>query len=495
LGYDADNELHFKRENEEFYPDGNVKVAIETSFFDGIKTNVTRYEYEYNQNGLKSKDIYFIDGEKIGESTYTYDYMTDTKHYISTEQDLRDFAASVNNGNTYEGQTVTLLNDINLTKNHTPVASEQGSVFNGTFDGNGKTISNLSVSGDYEYAGLFGLVGENGQIKNIVVNAVNITGNNTYVGGLAGKNDGTITNCNISGELSVNVGDGIGGLVGINNKTISNCYSSVNLISGDIPLSPFGGFAGVNNGTISNSYATGDVDGDYASGGFVAHNIGIISNCYATGNTGNMSYANSGGFAGVNSGTITNSYSVGNVYGGSGFAYYVFDNSVITNCYYDSETSGQNDNDGRGNPRTTTQMKRQLTFIGWDFSDIWAISPNINNGYPYLRSNTGGTTSISKTNKSDNRYGILFDRNIVSQTAKARIILPVNEKAYETKIAVYDMTGNAVFETTVRGNEVSWNLTNKSGRFVANGTYLFAAQVKSANGKIYSYSAKLGVKR
>ena len=105
-------------------------------------------------------------------------------------------------------------------------------------------------------------------------------------------------------------------------------------------------------------------------------------------------------------------------------------------------------------------------------------------------------TSISNIKKSDRRHGIRFAQNIVSEKAEISVILPNNETARETKIAIYDMTGNAVFvETTAPGRPLTWNLTNTAGRFVANGTYLVIAEVKGASGKVYAYSAQLGVKK
>ena len=105
-------------------------------------------------------------------------------------------------------------------------------------------------------------------------------------------------------------------------------------------------------------------------------------------------------------------------------------------------------------------------------------------------------TSIKKNEKSDSRYGIKFARNIVSDRAEIGVIFPNNERATETKIAIYDMTGNVVYSTASTGSAtVSWNLTNTAGRFLANGTYLVIAEVKAANGKVYMYSAKLGVKK
>jgi len=103
-------------------------------------------------------------------------------------------------------------------------------------------------------------------------------------------------------------------------------------------------------------------------------------------------------------------------------------------------------------------------------------------------------TSISRAKKSDNRHGIRFAQNIVSDKAEISVVLPSNERVVEAKIAIYDMTGNAVFSTTTRDNVV-WDLRNTAGRIVANGTYLVVAEAKDHSGKVYQYSARLGVKR
>ena len=103
-------------------------------------------------------------------------------------------------------------------------------------------------------------------------------------------------------------------------------------------------------------------------------------------------------------------------------------------------------------------------------------------------------TSIVDTEKSNDKYGIRFAVNPVSENAEISVVLPNNERATETKIVVYDITGNIVFSTTARDN-VSWDLRNSAGRFVANGTYLVIAEVKDRSGGMYQYSSRLGVKR
>jgi hypothetical protein len=57
----------------------------------------------------------------------------------------------------------------------------------------------------------------------------------------------------------------------------------------------------------------------------------------------------------------------------------------ITNSYYNSQTSGQTDA-GKGEGKTTAQMKTKSTYVGWDFSDVWDIDGQFfNSGMPYFQ--------------------------------------------------------------------------------------------------------------
>ena len=125
------------------------------------------------------------------------------------------------------------------------------------------------------------------------------------------------------------------------------------------------------------------------------------------------------------------------------------------------------------------------------------IAITISERFITLSTDPRENVSISNTKKSDNRYGIKFAVNPVSDKAEINVVLPNNEKATETKIVIYDMTGNVVFERrgNPRGYPTVWDLRNSAGRLVANGTYLVIAEVKGASGRIYAYSAKLGVRR
>ena len=70
------------------------------------------------------------------------------------------------------------------------------------------------------------------------------------------------------------------------------------------------------------------------------------------------------------------------------------DAGTVTASFYDSDTSGQSDDTGKGEPRTTAEMTTQATFTdaGWDFTGedvngtefIWDIDGAVQAGYPYL---------------------------------------------------------------------------------------------------------------
>jgi prepilin-type N-terminal cleavage/methylation domain-containing protein len=249
---------------------------------------------------------------------------------------------------------------------------------------NNGTITNSyatgSVTGYNEYTG--GLVGSNfeGTLTNCYATG-EVTGNKS-TGGLVGYNTGTIENCYTTGKVSGS-GDYIGGLVGLNltSGTLTNCYATGNITG----YWYTGGLVGQNYGTITDCYATGSVEGDYYTGGLVGDNRSIIKNCYATGKvTGNN---RTGGLVGYNKrGSITNCYATGEVTGDSETGGLVGRNDdTITNSYYNSETTGQSDDDGRGSPLTTAEMKQQSNFSGWDFDTVWDIDPGTS--YPYLIDN------------------------------------------------------------------------------------------------------------
>ncbi|MEI6499032.1 MAG: GLUG motif-containing protein, partial [bacterium] len=227
--------------------------------------------------------------------------------------------------------------------------------FTGNFDGNGKTIDNLTINipDGNEMSGLFGTVGTYDQtssiIKNIGLTNINISAGDytDSIGGLVGYNFGTITNSYSTGSIIGNRSNRVGGLVGENDGTINSSYSTVNATYNS-SIGTTGGLVGENDGTITNSYSTGSVtsgSGSWGMGSFVGSNYRIINNSYSTGNVISGSGSDStGGFAGYNADTINSSYSTGNVTSGSGSSktggFVGYNGNTITNSYSTASVTG-----------------------------------------------------------------------------------------------------------------------------------------------------------
>ena len=304
---------------------------------------------------------------------------------IATQADLLTMAADTS----YYSNCFILTADINMGGQVFTTAiiaagtsstngSFQGTAFTGTFDGNGHKITNFTINGGSNcYLGLFGYINSGGSVKNLGLEKFTVSGDILYVGGLAGGNHGSVSNCYSTGAVSG--GDEVGGLVGLNwSGSISNCYAT-GTVSGSWEV---GGLVGINfhyytevNGVISNCYSTGAVSGGDEVGGLVGYNYwSTVSNCYSTGAVSSTSYV--GGLVGNNNdGSISNCYSTGAVSGTSYVGGLVgINGSSISNSFWDTESSGQTTSVG-GTGETTTQMKTLSTFTsaGWDFTSVWVL--------------------------------------------------------------------------------------------------------------------------
>ena len=221
------------------------------------------------------------------------------------------------NGNT----NCTLEADVTLTDSWEPIGNDE-IPYTGTFDGGGHTISGLTVTTSAQYAGLFGLIGSGGKVKDVTLKDVNIesNSNSSDAGGVAGWSyRGNIENCSVSGSVS---GSSVGGVVGYQQGgSITGCSSSATVKG----TQRAGGIAGSTNGgaTLTGCYATGDVTiendgtGNLFAGGVVGYNGGgTVTACYST---GDVTGKNSGGVVGWNDGgTVTACYWSGTVSGGYG---------------------------------------------------------------------------------------------------------------------------------------------------------------------------------
>ena len=142
-------------------------------------------------------NAFAMDGEGTKENPYE----------IAAAADLYEFAIKVNEGDNTACAVLTADITLPIDKNWTPIGKDKDHMYNGTFDGDGHTITGLSVdiqSDNTIYAGLFGFLGEGGTIKNLGLADSKITcsGNRVYAGGVCGWNTGTIQNCYNTGDVS-----------------------------------------------------------------------------------------------------------------------------------------------------------------------------------------------------------------------------------------------------------------------------------------------------
>lgn len=256
--------------------------------------NLSAYYNQYAQitsSNVAAKDIQitFAQGRNIDYEEYEWNNFADTSK------------VSINNGVVTQG----------------PIGdpSGDGEAFWDVYEGNHYEITNVCFKGTGDYAGLFGSVNSAGKVQNVVLTArYKKTGSNKYyvnydiknlakseksLGVLAGKNQGSIANCAVSGYYIAG-GDGtlhayengnisIGGLVGVNEGKISSCSADTPKLS------------------LSATYAT------VHAGGFVGRNVsGNIKDSYAVGSIAVLdskeSKVNIAGFAGENKSTVSNSY-------------------------------------------------------------------------------------------------------------------------------------------------------------------------------------------
>ena len=225
----------------------------------------------------------------------------------------------------------------------------------------------LFISGRLACSGsVGGLVGDNeGTIASSHSTSV-VSGLTDNFGGLAGENSGTITDSYATGSVSGKGFADLGGLVGENEsegKIISSYATGAVSGQGD----NFGGLAGVNSGAITDTYATGNVSGSgFADvGGLVGdnRNTGVITAAYAQGSVSGRA-DRYGGLIGSNQGVVTVCFSTGAVpRNGGGLIDSNGSTGTVTNCYWDTETSGQANSDG-GIGKTTQELQSPTGYTG-----------------------------------------------------------------------------------------------------------------------------------
>ena len=255
----------------------------------------------------------------------------DNPYQISTAAELAWFRDQVNSGN--NTISATLTDNIDLSNfchakdgtkyteevSWTPIGNSDN-MYQGTFDGNGKTISNLYINATYWdigitlFAGFFGYTDAGGSIKNITFDNAKVKSIDDYrTGILVGiaasciENIKTLANCSVEGK------DYVGGIAGKANGNIGNCENHA-MVNG---ASFVGGIVGdyvYSSNSITSCANYGVVTGTGNSVGGMVGNFdsGTIQNCANYGNvTGTFNIGNLIGYAGECN--LDNVLSTGNV--------------------------------------------------------------------------------------------------------------------------------------------------------------------------------------
>ncbi|MBR4946552.1 MAG: hypothetical protein IKZ27_06145, partial [Kiritimatiellae bacterium] len=205
-----------------------------------------------------------------------------TKLYIATLEELKSFRDSVNTGTTYAGVTVYLTADIDLaSENWVGIGSiNQDHGFMGYFDGNGKTIKNLTITnptlvGGYAYAGFFSITegSESAQntIKNLTIENVTIeTTGQIVAAAIAYPYYTIVENVTVCGDINIKGGNYTAGALAYTRRCVN--ASNVAVIGNDATTSIITGGQTV-GGVISDIQMNGGLIADYSN--FKAENLTI----------------------------------------------------------------------------------------------------------------------------------------------------------------------------------------------------------------------------
>ena len=157
---------------------------------------------------------------------------TDSTYYISTPEQLIEFATVVAGGAQYSNAYLEADIDMEGYNSQFKPIGTSSRTFRGTFDGQGHRISNLHVTGG-EFTGLFGAVSGGANICNLILDSsCSINGSN-YVGLVGGSTGaGNVTFSCVGNEANVTAtGYSAAGIIGYNKGStcvysITNCYNT-----------------------------------------------------------------------------------------------------------------------------------------------------------------------------------------------------------------------------------------------------------------------------
>ncbi len=363
---------------------------------------------------------YKIEVKTKNGKTHTRFFIEKSEEKIRNLEEFLEFRDKVNSGLTYEGKTLQLVTDLDLSSicgkekgSFEPIGN--GEWFMGIFEGNNHSIKNIFINELANYNGLFGFI-DSSEIRNLVLDEGNIN-NGTNTGGICGyASNSTIFNCINNVEINGTTRMAGGITAEANSSTIEQC-SNLKPITGTHSIGGMSGF--LIDSTVINSYNIGNIITRDSGGGYSQYVAGgivgqiskksgntTILNCYNIGEIYGKTHT--GGIAGFayqgNNHIINNCYSVGNITGGNKYAIAGTGSFSLDNNYW-LESCGVSSGSSRGNtnaePKSESEIKALVSTLGEEYiKDGKKIDKDgnivdskddkgniiyINNGYPILK--------------------------------------------------------------------------------------------------------------
>ena len=305
----------------------------------------------YEDNYIETVAHSFVDKyctycgkEEFGEINYDTSWYASSSNsfIITTREQLSGLSYLVYKGNGFSGKTVSLGSDIDLADAEWIPIGTTSTAFSGTFDGKSFTISNVRVTEQISYIGLFGKV--SGTLKNFTVSGAHIATEETgsYVAIACGYTTGTMSAISVSGSVEAEKCSYVGGIAGRVNKGGSASYTKLTNLGDVSGTSYVGGIFGeLYNSTESSQY-------NYVVTISECSNNGKISGTdYVGGLFGRIYANNSWPYAGGNNTKITanlleNSGDVSgnNLVGGIAGCMYSDASSTMKDCTNSGQVTG-----------------------------------------------------------------------------------------------------------------------------------------------------------
>ena len=253
----------------------------------------------------------------------------DNPYIITKAEELAWFRNQVNSGNNYICAKIS--DDVEVIDMSTvchaadksqnleeqswePIGkNDYGYQYGGTFDGNGKTITNLYINASQNNVGLFGCTSE-GTIKNLTFEYANVTNTGVFTGILVGYPDASnLRNIKISNTCQIKGGKETGGIAGDFDGNAYNCVNYAT-VQGNNRVGGLFGYCSVENSSITTCANYGNVTATSTdAGGLVGYFIsGTIQDCANYGDVkGTERVAGMAGY--VSKGKIQNVFNYGNI--------------------------------------------------------------------------------------------------------------------------------------------------------------------------------------